>query len=321
MSCGSALELAGSTLRPGTLVKARNCIARKRRATARLGFDLNLPRRPQLAERAAAGARETGSCSHGATCGGDDGGKENDPRWRQRRLKLLPKWRIGVHFFAESRRGWRCFCARLARAGGRRRGSVHPSTRCWCLSGATALTTQRRAVSKSAHARCGTELSERALVADTTWHSIWRGMLWRPPFGSTMREGYDVCSACRLTLRFHPWTRETCRCCLEECITGDTARTLPLPALLLRAIDRLCPEQSAPHCSARGAVCCACQLRGSAPGSARPRRDMRSAHRARSPPAMHRPLAAHQCPLPAVQDAGAHATEQHPCGTYGACTA
>ncbi len=36
---------------------------------------------------------------------------------------------------------------------------------------------------------------------------------------------------------------------------------------------------------------------------------------------MHRPLAAHQCPLPAVQDAGAHATEQHPYGTYGACTA
>jgi hypothetical protein len=82
--------------------------------------------------------------------------------------------------------------------------------------------------------------------------------------------------------------------------------------------DRRCPEQSAPHCSAHGAVCCACQLRSSAPGSARPRprRDMRSAHRARSPPAMHRPLAAHRCPLPAVQDAGAHATEQHLYGTH-----
>jgi hypothetical protein len=79
-----------------------------------------------------------------------------------------------------------------------------------------------------------------------------------------------------------------------------------------------------------GAVCAAllsawgCLLRVSAArqctglgsASARPRRDMRSAYRARSPPAMHRPLAARQCPLPAVQDAGAHATEQHPYGTH-----
>jgi hypothetical protein len=36
--------------------------------------------------------------------GGDDHDKENDPRWRQRRLKLLPKWRIGVSFLAECRR-------------------------------------------------------------------------------------------------------------------------------------------------------------------------------------------------------------------------
>ncbi len=89
-------------------------------------------------------------------------------------------------------------------------------------------------------------------------------------------------------LRFHPWTREKCRCCLEEYITGDTARTLRLPPLLLRASDRRCPEQSAPHCSAHGAVCCACQLRGSAPGSARPRLGLAETCGPLTAPGVHR---------------------------------
>jgi hypothetical protein len=103
--------------------------------------------------------------------GGGDEDKENDPRWRQRRLKLLPKWRIGVNFLAECRRvgvaSVRDWLAPVAAA--RVGASKHTLL---CLSGATALGTQRRAVSKSAHARCGTELSERALVEDTTWHTI-----------------------------------------------------------------------------------------------------------------------------------------------------
>jgi hypothetical protein len=150
----------------------------KRHATARHSFDPNLPRRPQLAERAAAIAREARAAMVRRAAseqddgrGGDDHDKENDPRWRQRRLKLLPKWRIGVNFLAECRVGVASLRDWLAPVGGGEGRCIHAHAA--VSFGAAALGTQRRAVSKSAPARCGTELSERALVADTTWHTTY----------------------------------------------------------------------------------------------------------------------------------------------------
>jgi hypothetical protein len=73
-----------------------------------------------------------------------------------------------------------------------------------------------------------------------------------------------MCSACRLTLRFHPWTREKCRCAWRStslatrharCL-ASTSRAIGLSGLRRTAqrMGCLLRVSAGPHCSAPGSA-------------------------------------------------------------------